>query len=486
MRSVSTLSQEIVRRLPNALTWSLLAALGIWGHQHHWQMPKFSELKSDAMTQHAMTARPPEVEGARLGKSPAAEPNGGGTDESTGPTTESADLHHPIDLPIIRFPSAEAVRKSGIHTESAETKELDEFVVANGVVEYDETHLAQLAARAPGIAWRVEKKVGDPVSKGEVLAILDSTEVGDAKGELLETIVTLHLKSELLRRLEKGRSSVPERTIREAQADEELAYVRHFNARQALINLGLPLPTEWGQEMPVEQRARMIQFLGIPPSIVAGFGDDVATANLIPLKAPFDGVVIQREIVIGEVVEAGRPQFEIADVSRMLLKLNIRKADAGRLAIGQDIRFTSDGIPGEVQSRLTWIATEVDEKTRTVQVRAEADNPLIDSHSGTQEGPRRLRAHTFGTARIRVRDERRMVVVPSSAIQSEGGLDLVFVPLPDGRSFQPHPVVIGNTRDNQTEIVRGLRSDARVVTLGSFILKSEMEREQLAAKAHNP
>jgi cobalt-zinc-cadmium efflux system membrane fusion protein len=374
----------------------------------------------------------------------------------------------------------ETVHKEEIRIETAEARELDEFVHAHGAVEYDETRLAQIGSRVPGIAWRVDKKVGDEASKGDVLAILDSGDVGQAKAELLEAAITFHLKAETWRRLEKARSAIPEQTIRKARADEKLARVRLFNARQKLIDLGLPLPADWDSDPSCEECARRIQFLGIPQTVARGFGPEVATANLIPLVAPFDGVVIDREIVTGEVVATGPPQFVIADVSRMLLKLNVHKADAARLEIGQEVWFSSDGVPGEVRSRLSWIAPEVDEKTQEVQVRAEAENPILQSVFSGREGQPLLRAHTRGTARIRVRDERRVVVVPSTAIWSDGGKFTVFVPLSDGRSFQPRDVVVGVTRDGRTEIVRGIRAGERIVASGPYSLKGEMRYEETA------
>jgi cobalt-zinc-cadmium efflux system membrane fusion protein len=495
MLNRSTSAREFSRRLPNAAILAILVALGIWGHRHHWRMPRFSEFVGTATAPHsAATAA------TTIGENDASESSGGDSSgpsgsnglrgaaqgEAVSPTSEAGDRDDNPSLPVIRFRSLEAVQKAGIRVETAEVQELDEFVVANGVVEYDETHLAQLAARVPGIAWRVDKKVGDSVRKGEVLAILDSSDVGKAKAELLEAAVNFDLKTETLHRLENIRSSVPGRSIREAEAEEKVARVRRINAQQTLINLGLSLPSDWDRDLGVEQRAEKIQFLGIPGAIVAGFGPDIVTANLIPLTAPFDGVVIDREIVTGEVAQTGHPQFVIADVSRVWLKLNVRKADAGRLAIGQDIWFSSDGVPGEVISRLSWIATEVDEKTRTVQVRAEAENPWIESAPGEHDGQRLLRAHTFGTARIRVRDERRTVVVPGSAIQSDGGRFLVFVPSADGRSFEPRAVVLGITRDHHTEVVRGLKAGEEIVTSGTYVLKAEFGREQAAASVSIP
>src|SRR5262249_34827479 len=175
--------------------------------------------------------------------------------DAGSPATEAPDRDDKPSLPVIRFRSLDAVQKAGIHAESAEVQELDEFVAANGVVVYDETHLAQLAARVPGIAWRVDKKVGDSVRKGEILAILDSSDVGKAKAELLEAAVNFDLKTETLHRLENIRSSVPGRSIREAEAEEKVARVRRINAQQTLINLGLSLPADWDRDLGVEQRA---------------------------------------------------------------------------------------------------------------------------------------------------------------------------------------------------------------------------------------
>jgi cobalt-zinc-cadmium efflux system membrane fusion protein len=91
-----------------------------------------------------------------------------------------------------------------------------------------------------------------------------------------------------------------------------------------------------------------------------------------------------------------------------------------------------------------------------------------------------LRANTFGTARIRVREERRTVVIPSSAVQWDGQRHLVFVPLPDDLSFQPRTVIVGATRDGQTEVISGISEGERVVSAGSHVLKSEVHRQQTA------
>ena len=94
----------------------------------------------------------------------------------------------------IQFASIEAIDKAGIDIAVVDQRPLVEAITANGEIIYDQTHLAHLASRVPGTVWRVEKQVGEAVRKGDILALVDSAEVGKAKSELLQAIADLRLK----------------------------------------------------------------------------------------------------------------------------------------------------------------------------------------------------------------------------------------------------------------------------------------------------
>ena len=150
--------------------------------------------------------------------------------------------------------------------------------------------------------------------------------------------------------------------------------------------------------------------------------------------------MIGRAIVVGEVVSPSEATFVVADVRRMWILLDVRKEDANLVRLGQNVAFSADGIPGQVQGQIDWISTEVDQYARTLQVRAEVNNPSLDSASpastGADQGERRLlRARTFGTGEIRIRDNPQAVVVPSEAVQFDGVSHIVFVR--DGESVPP-------------------------------------------------
>ena len=141
-----------------------------------------------------------------------------------------------------------------------------------------------------------------------------------------------------------------------------------------------------------------LRLLGLSESVAAHLSPDETTANLLPVKAPMDGIVVARNVVSGEVVDASRVLFQLADTSRMWLTLNVSVEDAGKLALGQPVRFRSDGSPDEVSGKLVWISTAADQQTRMVTVRAVLPNP-----NG------QLRDETFGTGRIVLREEQEAI-----------------------------------------------------------------------------
>lgn len=453
----------------NLAVLASLAGIGYWGHVNHWQFPKFAELRKSA--QPAPNSESPATE-SHTALTPALARDGSDAD----PSDTAAQ-------PLVRFRSLAAVRHADLESATAEARSMHQFVMAHGVVTYDQTRMAQLSARAPGIVWRVEKHLGELVRKGDVLAIVDSLDVGRAKAELLHAIVLYDHKSHILEleNKQKLQGVTSERERREAESALREARIRRFNAQQALLNLGLPIKVEDLAGLSDDDLARRTQFLGLPEAIVSSLDPATTTGNLIPLVAPFDGVVIGHEITCGEVVETNQPQFVIADVRRMWIQLEVPREDAARLAAGQEVHFAVDGMPAEVRCRLTWISTEVDEKTRNVQVRAEVDNPLLNESPQASDGQRLLRANAFGTGRVLVRSTQQALAIPTSAIHWVGSRQAVFVRQSDGLTFELRHIRSGMTQDGFTEILEGIAAGDQVVVSGSHLLKSEVLRVQLAS-----
>ena len=378
----------------------------------------------------------------------------------------------------VRFPSREALERSGIEVVPVERRPVVRELACNGVVAYDERRIAQLSARVPGSIWRVEKRLGDHVRKGDVLLIIDSQDVGRLKAEFLNALVAYESRREQFAILEEVKSAVMGRQLREAKALLREARNHLTNAEQALVNLGFDVSIKEYEPLDDDTRAARIRTLGLPPAMVAGLDSALVTSNLLPLFAPFNGIVVGREAVVGEVIEAAKPIFEVADVSTMLLVLNVSKEDADKVAIGQPVRFRPDGSETDYTSRITWISTEVNEETRTLQVRAEVDN-LVGAADG--ETRHALRAHTFGTGRIEIDRRGTAVVVPQASVQWDGSRWVVFVPAGDV-AFTARPVEPGVRIGDVVEIATDPATDPQithVVASGSHVLKSQILLERM-------
>ncbi|MDB5312615.1 MAG: czcB 4 [Gemmataceae bacterium] len=440
--------------VPTAAVLAMFAGLWYWGHKTHWTVPSFAEVTGGASTSATSSAAPAE---------------------SIGPKKEF------VGFPPIRFGSEDEVREAGLVMTTAHRAVLEDVVTATGEVGYNQYRVGQVSCRVPGHVYSIRTRLGQTVKKGDVLALIDSEQVGRAKAEYLQEVFLTHYKTNLLRRFRStGSGVVPERTILDAEAAMKEAELRRFMTQQRLINLGLTPPDPKADSLTSpEEYARHIQFLGLPDDLIATLQPRPQTANLIPLVSPLDGVVTRQEAVAGDVVSPEKAQFVVADVSVMWINLSVRKEDAGRLRLGQPVRFTAAGLPAPVCGTLEWVGHEADEKTRTLRARCEAANPR-PAGAGADEG-RLLRANLFGSATVVTGRREGAVVVPDAAVQRmPDGTMIVFVRRPDGVTFDPRRVRTGLSRDGVTEVVTGVEPGEAVVTEGSYVLKSELMKDSLA------
>ena len=395
------------------------------------------------------------------------------TSPSTKATTAPSNKKDPRNCQThnmrVQFASGDSVRKAGVRLGQVVQRPMSATMSANAEVQYNRNRFAQVSSPIAGKVWRVDKEVGEAVKQGEVIALIDAAEVGRAKAELLQAMADLDVKSKTLNRLKASSESGFRTTaeLQEADAAVRAANIALFNAQQALVNFGMSPGREDMEQLP---QRKNIQFLGLPKSLAQTLDPTTTTANLLPLTAPFDGIVIERHAVAGEVVEPTKPLLVVADTSRMWVTADIPLADARRVVLGQAVTFQPDAAPDEgVNGKLTWISTAVDDQTRTVKVRADIANA---------DG--RLLAHTFGKAQIAIRDMPSAIAVPSEAIQWEGCCHVVFVRLTDD-IFQTRKVKLGAKVNGFTEVLIGLLPGEVVATEGSHVLKSEILKSALGA-----
>ena len=464
---------EIAAALANwmlsIVTTAALAAVGWFGHATHWTFGFGGHDAPHGPAAHVAAAGAPDS--APDGATPAA------SGHAESPAREAG---------AVRFKSKEAMERTGIELVPVKERPVVSELVASGVVQYDQRHIAQLSARVPGSVWRVEKHQGDAVRKGDVLLVIESREVGRLKADFLNALVAHEARREQLAILEEVKGAVMGRQLREAKSALREARNHLTNAEQALVNLGLDVSIAEYEPLDDDSRAARIRTAGLPADLIAAIDPDHVTSNLVPLCAPFDGIVIGRDAVVGEVIDPARPIFEVADVSTMWVVLNISKEDAGRVALGQRVRFRPDGSTGEYESRITWISTEVNEETRTLEVRAEISHGVggpLAAASGDRATPAGLRANTFGNGLIEVDRRRTALLVPRSSVQWDGNRWVVFVPTGES-TFAARTVSPGVQQGDSIEIVGDFAAGSpptHVVGAGSHVLKSQLLLERMEA-----
>jgi cobalt-zinc-cadmium efflux system membrane fusion protein len=427
--------------LPTLLILGVLAGVAVWGARNDWKLPPLPSLWGNEVT-------PEKADSASAVKVDTT---------SAGPAR-------------VEFPSAEAVRKAGLQVKAAREETLARYVTASGMVDYDPPRYARLTARAPGTIRRVYKEIGDPIHRGDVLLLLDAADVGKAKADFLTSLTQVKLRSTTLERLQavERQGGASERSVRDAEAALREARIRLFNDQQALLNLGLPVRIEDVEKLPEDRLARRLRLLGLPEAVTKDLDPETLTANLLPLTAPFDGVVVDRNVAVGEVEQLTTPKtlFVVADVRQLHVDLDVNPEDMAEVRLGQPVLFRTDGSKVEGTAHVSHISPEVDEKTRRVRVHAEIPNP---------DG--RLRPNAYGIGRIRVGERPGAVVVPAEAVQADGTASLVFVKVSD-TSFEARKVKPGLRQEDDVE-VSDVRPGEEVVTTGSFVLKSELQKERI-------
>ena len=194
------------------------------------------------------------------------------------------------------------------------------------------------------------------------------------------------------------------------------------------------------------------------------------------VNAPMDGVVVEKHVVKGQMVEAGEKLYRLADLALVWVQSKIYEQDLGFVRLGQEAVVSLSYLPDrKFRGRVTYIYPTVDEKTRTTQVRMEFHNPGFF-----------LKPGMFATVEMKAEVSPSALLVPDSAVLRSGEKNTVFVALDAGR-FEPREVTLGLRSDNDMyEVLGGLAEGERVVVSGQFLLDSESRLREAIQKMLSP
>jgi cobalt-zinc-cadmium efflux system membrane fusion protein len=513
----------IIRSIPNLIVFTILIAIFCIGQKTGWKIPKFSELTGSAVASSLDSDWCGDhlvPESQCIECKPNLLPKGEDFGYCKEHGVAQCVIHHPelaqisgdVSLPKydtaaaiklikrqvnnpadtlhtkrVQFASKESVEKSGVKVAIVGEGTITESLAANGELIFDPNSVVLLSSKVPGTLAVINKIVGDNVKQGEVLTLIDASQVGLLKSEFVKNVVQLKLQQDNVARLQPlvQTKAISVQEMLQARTALQEAEVALLATRQQFANLGFTLPQDFGTDNPEELTA-MLRNLGIPKEILDSDNQTLKNnANLIPLAAPFDGVVITSDAVRGKVVEASVPMFTVCAPEKLWIMLDVRQEDTGYIHTGLKIEFTSDNSNETATGTVSWVSPQIDEKTRTLKIRAEVNNETGN-----------LRSNTFGSGKIIMREEKNAILVPVEAIQSTADANFVFVrdkdyfkKVADGELphtvFYPRQVVLGAKGEGinagKVEVLAGVLPGEIIATKGSGVLLAHLLRANLGA-----
>ena len=342
---------------------------------------------------------------------------------------------------IVRL-SEEKRKELGIDVAVAQPGSIKTQLALTGAMSLNTDRVVRIVSRIPGVVREVRKNLGDPMRAGEVMAVIDSRELADAKGAYLAATERVALTADTFQRekdLWEKKISPAEDYLKAKQAHAE-ARIEVRSAKQKLIALGFSEPAL--KQLPSEPDASLTRY---------------------EIVAPLAGTVIEKRLNVGEFVKDDTEVFNVADLRTVWVNLHVPPADLRFVEKGQRVQIAAGGGLPEVEARISYIGAVVVEDTRTVPVRAELANP---------EG--RWRPGLFVTAWLTTKETTVSVLIPKAAIQTIENTPIVFVQEHEG--FEARPVTLGQSNETHTEVTAGLAAGERYAATETFVLKAELAK----------
>jgi cobalt-zinc-cadmium efflux system membrane fusion protein len=336
--------------------------------------------------------------------------------------------------------TSEEAERAGIKVEEIKPQALGETMIVTATIHPDQDRLAHVSPRIEGRITAAPAKLGDKVRAGQVLAVLNSVEVGEAHAAWMQAQAELRIAEADFKRAEtlNAEEIIPRKDFLRAQADRDKAAASVRTAAD---------------------RLRLLD------------GSSAASGNAVSgfrVTAPFAGTVIDKKATLGELASPSTPMFTVADLSRVWIQAALPEAALAKVRVGAAAQVTVPAYPGQTFSgTVGHIGAMLDKDTRTVAARIEVANA---------DG--RLKPEMFATATIEVGgDKRNVIALPDAAIVLMDGKPTVFT-YSQG-AYEAVQVEPGERIGGRTVLKSGLMAGDQVVTSGAYALKARKLKSQL-------
>lgn len=373
------------------------------------------------------------LDGVGCKDAPAAKPTDAAKNADV--TKDTQPLAHVVEL------SPEALKAAELVTAKAVAQDRATFLLAHGSIELAPSRVARVGPRVAGRVAALKVKIGDEVKTGAMLALIESVEVGRARAELLVAQAQL------------------------ARAEKEVARENSLIGSRASTDKDLVAAqtTESVARIDAQAARERLRAYGAGPSPTAGGG--------VALSTPVAGRVLEMSARLGQSVGAADTLFVVGDVGEVWLLVDVHERFFPSVKQGDTVKVTVLALPGRTfEGRIDHLGGQVDPATKAFRARivlANGDAALLPGMSAS------ARVHHASTER-----KERVVVVPRASVQTMDGLPFVFVEKSPGH-YEMRAIERGGEAEGRVEVLRGVGDGETVVADGSFLLKSEVLREQM-------
>jgi cobalt-zinc-cadmium efflux system membrane fusion protein len=303
-----------------------------------------------------------------------------------------------------------------------------------GEIRFNEDKTAQVVPLLGGTVQAVQANIGDIVKRGQVLAVIASTELSDQRSQMLTAEKRLAVARTTFQR---------EKKLWEEKISAEQDYIQ---ARQAM------------EEAQIEQNNTQQKLRALGASRGAA-----GSLNSYELRAPFDGVVVEKHISLGQSVKVDSVLFTVSDLSTVWAEVAVPASDIDKVRVGESVTVKASAFEAQVTGKVAYVGSLLGTQTRTATARIVLANPKTAWRPGM-----------FVNVDVEVESSQREVpvAVAASAIQTVEDKPTVFARVPDG--FVAHVVKLGRKDASYVEVVNGLDAGQEYAAANSFVIKAEL------------
>lgn len=359
-----------------------------------------------------------------------------------GSDKPASTADQPGDRTLVKPP--ETLRDT-LKTGVVGTAPVAETLRVAGQIDFDEQKLARIGATVTGRVVQMDALLGQVVAKGDVLARLNSSELSSQQLAYLKARAELELNK---RNAERAK----------ALFDADVIGAAELQRRESEYQISI-----------AETRASadQLQLLGVTPAAIERLGRQGAVDSVTPVVATLAGVVVERKLAVGQVVQPADALFVVADLSRVWAVAQVPEQQISQVRVGQSVTIEVPALANEkLVGKLIYVGQTINPETRTVLVRTELDN---------REG--RLKPAMLASMLIEAKPVERLVV-PASAVVRENDEDHVFVASGEG-AFRLVKVKLGPEHAGQRVVISGLKGNETIVVDGAFHLNNERNRQEM-------